>query len=122
MRLSSRDRARFDHFRERFRGLEPRYTEVAGLDVLASAGDAGAAVPLLGLVTIGRLLGDVEPHRSRWALQHLPYPVAKLVRPRMGANTSLVSRRELVVWESDILDAVLDRMRHEGLLAEGDLA
>ena len=34
----------------------------------------------IGLLTIARLLADCEPFRVRWALQHWPYAIAKLVR------------------------------------------
>src|SRR5262249_18311516 len=34
----------------------------------------------IGLLTIARLLVDAEPFRLRWALQHWPYPIAKLIR------------------------------------------
>jgi hypothetical protein len=34
----------------------------------------------LGLMTMARLLSGCEPFRARWALQHLPYPIAKRFR------------------------------------------
>ena len=36
----------------------------------------------LGLLTFGRLLDAAEPHRARWAMQHLPYPVVQLMREK----------------------------------------
>ncbi len=39
----------------------------------------------LGLYTIARLLAGCEPYRVRWALQHVPYPVAKRIRSIMSA-------------------------------------
>ena len=41
----------------------------------------------IGLLTLSRLLADVEPFRLRWALQHWPYPIVKLTRSLMSAAT-----------------------------------
>ena len=34
----------------------------------------------LGLITLGRLAANVDPYRLRWALQHIPYPFARIIR------------------------------------------
>jgi hypothetical protein len=63
----------------------------------------------LGLVTFGRLLARVEPYRARWALQHLPYPVARRIRPAikdLGA--------EHAVWEGAILRVAWERLAAAG--------
>jgi hypothetical protein len=72
-------------------------------------------MPLLGLVTLARLLADCEPFRARWALQHLPYPIVKRIRSLMPA----ASRRVEAVsrLESLILRAAWDRLIGEARIA-----
>jgi hypothetical protein len=69
----------------------------------------------IGLVTFARLLADAEPFRLRWALQHWPYPIAKLVRslmpPTGRRSTSLLD------WESLVLKTAWDRLNVEGRLS-----
>jgi len=68
--------------------------------------------PLLGLVTLARLLAVCEPFRTRWALQHLPYPIVKLIR----TLTSQASSRAMagLPLESLILRAAWARLILEG--------
>lgn len=86
-------------------GAEPRLA-------LLAARDGAAVEPLgrhrlagLGLTTVGRLLGQADPHRVRWALQHVPYPIAK--RLRAAASGPEASVRAVRRWEAEILDAAL---------------
>jgi hypothetical protein len=66
-------------------------------------------------VTFARLLADAEPFRLRWALQHWPYPIVKLVRslmpPAGRRSTSLLD------WESLVLKTAWDRLNVEGRLS-----
>jgi hypothetical protein len=65
----------------------------------------------LGVLTFARLLADFEPFRLRWALQHWPYPIAKLIRsllvdaskhpPALVRGESLVLR---TAWDLVTLD------------------
>ena len=68
----------------------------------------------IGLLTMARLLADAEPFRLRWALQHWPYPLAKLVRslmpPAGGRSASMLE------WESLVLKTAWDRLNVEGRL------
>jgi hypothetical protein len=69
----------------------------------------------LGLVTFGRLLAECEPFRVRWALQHWPYPMAKLTRslmPLAGKQSPLVLQ-----GESLVLKTAWDRLTLEGRLS-----
>ena len=69
----------------------------------------------IGLVTFARLLADAEPFRLRWALQHWPYPIAKLVRsliPPAGSRSA-----SLLDWESLVLKTAWDRLNVEGRLS-----
>ncbi len=69
----------------------------------------------LGVLTLARLLANCEPFRLRWALQHWPYPTAKLIRSLMP---SAAERSELLVeWESLILKTAWDRLNLEGKVA-----
>jgi hypothetical protein len=66
----------------------------------------------IGLVTFARLLAECEPSRLRWALQHWPYPIAKLTRSLMPPATrqsSFVSD-----GESLVLKTAWDRFTLEG--------
>jgi hypothetical protein len=71
----------------------------------------------LGLITFARLLDVVEPYRVRWALQHLPYPVAKVVRSLMNPKTP--PNAPLALWETQVLRAAWDRLHAEGALGLG---
>jgi hypothetical protein len=66
----------------------------------------------LGLLTFSRLLADFEPFRLRWALQHWPYPIAKLIRALLPgtATVSGALRRA----ESLVLQTAWDRLALEG--------
>lgn len=67
--------------------------------------EAGGAIAVFGLITLGRLLAEAEPSRARWAMQHLPMTLARPLREAMGLQSPLLSRPELLAWERGILDA-----------------
>jgi hypothetical protein len=69
----------------------------------------------IGLGTLARLLADCEPFRVRWALQHWPYPIAKLVRFLMAAASNRSASQ--VRSESLVLKTAWDRLTLEGRLA-----
>jgi len=68
----------------------------------------------IGLLTMARLLADCEPFRLRWALQHWPYPIAKLIRSLMPPAASRPAL--LLEWETLILKTAWDRLNLEGRL------
>ena len=76
----------------------------------------------LGLVTAGRLLAIVEPHRARWALQHLPYEVAKRVRASMRLRELPATPAEVLAMESALLTAAAASLAARGRLDPMDLA
>jgi hypothetical protein len=84
----------------------PKAREWARRDLDRLVGDGslrGRNVALLGLATLARLLADCDPFRVRWALQHLPYPVAKRARSLMPAaehRSPAVSRLEAVILKT----------------------
>jgi hypothetical protein len=65
----------------------------------------------IGLAAIARLLAECEPFRLRWALQHWPYPIAKLIRALMPP----VTNRSSALFESEtwILKTAWDRLNLE---------
>lgn len=69
----------------------------------------------IGLATIARLLAASEQFRLRRALQHWPYPIAKLIRSLIPPTTN----RPLVLINSEtwILKTAWDRLNLEGRLA-----
>jgi hypothetical protein len=112
--------ARLDALRASWQDLDPRLVQVARLDLARSEGQHLANLPRLGLITVGRLLGGCEPQRARWALQHLPYPIAKMLRPHMGEPSHLLDPDTLTTWESRVLAMALERLDVE--LADGGAA
>jgi hypothetical protein len=68
----------------------------------------------VGLVAFARLLAECEPFRVRWALQHWPYPIAKLTRSLIPAGAE--GPRFLSLGESLILQTAWDRLNLEGRL------
>jgi hypothetical protein len=109
--LRGRDRARLEHVRVLWARTDPRLVQVARKDLESRAG--GLPPFWLGLVTVGRLLADADPHRVRWALQHLPYNAAKFTRARMTFRAESAAGAALIAWETRILRAAWDRLRTE---------
>jgi len=69
----------------------------------------------IGLLTFARLLAECELFRLRWALQHWPYPIAKLTRsliPFAAGRSSFLSD-----GESLVLKTAWDRLTLEGRLS-----
>jgi hypothetical protein len=65
----------------------------------------------IGLATIARLLADSEQFRLRWALQHWPYPIAKLIRSLIPSATNRPAA--LIHSETWILKTAWDRLNLE---------
>jgi hypothetical protein len=115
-RFTPIDRVRLGYFRRRIGQADARLGPLAKEDLQYIEGDRRRAHLRLGLVTIGRLLDSAEVHRSRWAAQHLPYSVAKLVRRRM---TLPIPKRAVFAWESWVLDAAWARLLSEKRMTGG---
>src|SRR3954452_12389536 len=77
--LTSRARARFEDFLRRANEAPPTSRSLALRDVRAFVPGRGGS--RLGLLSLVRLRASVEPYRTRWALQHLPYSLARSIRP-----------------------------------------
>lgn len=115
-RFTPLDRVRLGFFRRQVGVADPRLVPVARHDLAAIDGDSRRGLARLGLLTFGRLLGAVEPHRARWALQHLPYPIAKLLRVKEAPP---IASKALQAWESWVLEAAWTRLLGEGRMAGG---
>jgi hypothetical protein len=96
----------------------PEFAVVARHDVQSTSASAAKMPPRrlparIGLLTVARLLADCEPFRVRWALQHWPYAIAKLVRGLMPPATK--RSPVLMQVESEVLKAAWDRIEPQGL-------
>jgi hypothetical protein len=82
-----------EQFSNQFGTAEGQVRAWANRDLQGSRGTEGLGrrrrLASLGLNTIARLLTGCEPYRVRWALQHVPYPVAKRIRSIMSASSSV---------------------------------
>lgn len=84
-----------------------RFLKVAEPDLAAHPGRDRRSTARLGLVTVGRLLTMVEPYRVRWALQHLPYTIANVIRAEIEWMNPLPS-----AWlrgERKVLDRAIEQ-------------
>lgn len=111
--------ARFEAFRRAWGEPEPSDRAQARRDYeqFVRSRGRGRGWTRLGLVTFGRLLVPVEPYRTRWALQHLPYALARTIRPTINDREVTLSDRE-----GEILRVAWDRLVAEGRIrAPGDL-
>jgi len=99
-------------------GLDPQFLAQVSRDLQSKA---LAKVPVrhlaarLGVQTMARLLAECEPFRLRWALQHWPYPIAKLVRTLMPSGAQRSS--SIAQGEYLILKSAWDRLNLEGSVA-----
>ena len=113
VRFTPVDRVRLAFFRRYIGAPDARLVPPARHDLTAIEGDRRRGHARIGLLTFGRLLASAEPHRARWAMQHVPYPVARLMRSK---QTPPLPRKALVSWESWVLEAARARLLAEGRL------
>ncbi len=112
--LRPRQLARLERLRAGWNQPDPRAARLARLDLEHHVvGDGEEDLRKLGLITFARLLARADPLRMRWALQHLPYPVAKFVRSRSGLKTPFIHGRELIAWEETLFQAAQDLLGDE---------
>lgn len=91
-------RAGWQHF-QRSTGLEL----LARHDLRGNPGVTARDLARIGLLTPGRLLATADPIRTRWALQHLPYAVAKPLRAASSRLPRGIDPGLLLAWEGRIL-------------------
>lgn len=97
--LPPRIAARLERLRDRFQGADEVIVRAAAWDVRRAGILEMSSLPRLGLTTLARLLAPVGPLRTRWAIQHLPYPTARSLRAAMGANPPGLDPQSLREWE-----------------------
>ncbi len=118
-RDSTSDRVRVGFFRRTIGRADPRLGPLARADFASVAARRHRLYPTVGLITVARLLKACDPHRARWAIQHIPYPVARMIGS-LGAKDSVsaagLSPRAVRAWESWILEAAWARLLAEGRL------
>jgi hypothetical protein len=110
------DRVRLGYFRRSFSPLDPRVRARAVRDVESMDREGRHLQARLGWLTLSRLLAGAEPYRVRWALQHLPYPVAKATRALMPPASRQNSG--WLRWEEAVLRNSWNRLRSEGRLPD----
>ena len=111
-RLDRLDTERFTLFRAALETMDLRFVHVAERDVGALDRSGMRPEARLGLITFSRLLGAADPHRVRWALQHIPYSTAKTIRKLMGPAPRRVPM--LARWEAEILRAAWEMLHLQG--------
>lgn len=110
--LSPRDRQRLALFQAMWPEADRRLAGVARDDWAIARQMREHALLVLGLTSIARLLAMAEPFRVRWALQHLPYNLAKFARLQTVKTTS-ADPIELIAWESQLLKAAQAQLAAE---------
>ena len=66
----------------------------------------------LGLITLGRLAANVDPYRLRWALQHVPYPIARMIRQTSASGNA--GKDRVVAWEFGTLRTAIGDLDRQG--------
>jgi hypothetical protein len=93
--------------------LPDRLANIAAGDVSRHESQVLGNLPRLGLVSVARLCRSLDPSRSRWALQHLPYATARYVRSEMDREAPETDPRELSDWESRVWTMAKDQLAAE---------
>jgi hypothetical protein len=101
--LRPRTRGWYDGFRQLWGEAEPslrswarrEYVDFVQSRVVSRL--PGRSLARFGLVSVGRLLALSQPYRIRWALQHLPYTMARSIRPWIKESEATVAARERVI-------------------------
>jgi hypothetical protein len=118
--LSDAQKARIERFQALWPNPDPRAGQLGRLDVDHHVTGKPQDLQSLGLVTVARLLASADPHRTRWALQHVPYNLAKFLRSRMGLKTPFIAGDELVSWEESLFRVSADSASSSADQADAD--
>lgn len=118
--LSPDDLPRLERLQGLLGDVEIHFAQIVARDIEAIGQDdtRAEARARLGLSTVARLLAPADPYRVRWALQHLPYGTAKVIRAGMAPAGGLASARMLARWENGILRAAWSLLHAEGWINE----
>jgi len=121
-RVIATDRVRIAYFRRVIGRADPRLIPIARGDFASVQADRRRKYAYLGLITVARLLKAVEARRARWAIQHVPYPIARQIGALGGSDllgTTGLPLRAIRAWESWIFEAAWARLLSEGRLDSG---
>ena len=121
-RTSAIDRVRIAFFRRIIGEPDSRLAPLARAEFESIEADRRWKFAAVGLLTVARLLKGCDPHRVRWAIQHLPYPVAKRFGKLAGSHSSgskTLPSRAIQAWESWIMEAAWARLLSEGRFGSG---
>jgi len=122
-RTTTAGQVRIGFFRRTIGRADPRLVPVARADFGSVAADPRRRYAVVGLITVARLLKACDAHRARWASQHIPYPVARLLGTLEGRDRLAASGlppRAVRAWESWIFEAAWARLLSEGRLGAAD--
>jgi hypothetical protein len=104
-----------DWFLQRIGPADKQPRSWASLDIKNAPGRPSNSdrrrLATLGLISLARHLVGQEPHRVRWALQHLPYPIAKYMRSNMALDSQPSAK--LLLLETMLLQAAWERLAQE---------
>ena len=121
-RIRSTDRVRIAYFRRTIGQPDPRLVPLARRDFDSIATERSRHFAAVGLLTVARLLKGYDRHRVRWAIQHVPYSVAKQLA-KLGGGGKLgstgLSPQAFQAWESWVFEAAWARLLSEGRLGQG---
>jgi hypothetical protein len=103
--LAEEAQGRLDAMRSDWQHFQrnPVLEQLARHDLGSTPGTTARDLARVGLLTPGRLLAAVDPIRTRWTLQHLPYALAKPLRAAFTRLPSGVDPGLLLAWEGQIL-------------------
>jgi hypothetical protein len=93
---------------------------LARFDLRGGPGISRGDLARVGLLTLGRLLATADPDRTRWALQLLPYPVARRLRTYLLGRPKGIEPALLLAWEGQVLTLAASRLDPAGPAAEGE--
>jgi hypothetical protein len=122
--LTPGEQSRYEHFVQCWMrsGTDTRLVRLALWDaedrsdsIVGRARSERGELSRLGVTSLARLLSAVEPTRARWALQQLPYSLAKTIRSRMNLKNPLVAGRGLLNWESALWGLAGERLAAEAV-------
>ena len=121
-RISAIDRVRIAFFRRIIGEPDSRLVPLARAEFESIETDRRWKFAAVGLLTVARLLKGSDPHRVRWAIQHLPYPIAKRFGKLAASHNSgskALPFRAVQAWESWIMEAAWARLLSEGRFGAG---
>lgn len=121
-RTNPTERVRIGFFRRTIGRPDARLVPLARADFDSVPADRRRKFAAVGLISVARLLKGCDAHRARWAVQHLPYSIAKRLG-ELGASdrpgTTGLPLRAIRAWEAWNFEAAWGRLLSEGRIGPG---